>query len=101
MLLVADDVGILNAKDIEWSSKHMSTEQCAVEESELPADDPQPSVRPTKSKVKSKPRKVLSIFQLLQAHRIDSINISKQFDAVESKFPIGNNSFLASGQDDK
>jgi len=62
--LVADDEGVLNAKDREWSSKNMSMEQGAVEESELPADDPQPSEPPTRCKVKSRPRKVPLIFQL-------------------------------------
>ena len=72
MLLVAEDEGVLNAKDIEWSSKHMSSEKGAAEESELPADDPQPSVRPTKRKVKSRPQKVPSIFQLLQGRVVQS-----------------------------
>ena len=66
MLLLADDEGVLNAKDIEWSSKHMASEQSAVEESALSADDPQPSVRPKKPKVKSRLQKVPSIFQLFQ-----------------------------------
>jgi len=72
VLLVAEDEGVLNAKDIEWSSKHMSSEKGAAEESELPADDPQPSVRPTKGKVKSRPQKVPSIFQLLQGRVVQS-----------------------------
>ena len=41
MILFADDEGVLNTKDIEWSSKHISTELSAVEESQLPADDQQ------------------------------------------------------------
>lgn len=77
MILVADDEGVLNAKDIEWSSKHMSTEQSAVEESQLPADDPQPSERPTKRKVKSRPRKVPSLFRILLFRPMEFIRYLK------------------------
>ena len=62
MILFADDEGVLNTKDIEWSSKHMSTELSAMEESQLPADDQQSSERPTKRKAKSRARKVPSPF---------------------------------------
>lgn len=109
MILVADDLGVLNAKDIEWSSKHMSTQQSTVEESELPADDQQPSEQPTKRKVKSRLEKYHHFFDYYRpTELIKYIHcISKQFDAVESKFPIGNNWLLALGpwaptcQDDK
>ena len=62
MILFEDDEGVLNTKDIEWSSKHMSTEQSAMEESQLSADDQQSGERPTKRKVKSRARKVPSPF---------------------------------------
>lgn len=62
MILFADDEGVLNTKDIEWSSKHMSTELSAVEESQLPADDQQSCEQPTKRKAKSRAQKVPSPF---------------------------------------
>ena len=50
----------------------MSSEQSAVEESQLPADDLQPSVRPKKPKVQLRAQKAPSIFQLCQGRVVQS-----------------------------